>query len=186
MLWSFLCNTVSKAPHENNSGTSCAFQALICVLTACDTSLVVTFAPQSQEAALWGNVLSQLFVGRLCVQPLQSALVFELPNHCKSCLYWIWRVVSQKQAGTGWRPPGVVVQECCLAWAYMVSDFYGQVAVGDCTAYYHCLRQLLPFPGTLCEISLHREAHAFAFHALTTGRAGFLLVILGENPEKPY
>jgi len=30
--------------------------------------------------------------------------------------------------------------------------FYGQLAVGDCPAYYHCLRQLLLFPGSLCAI----------------------------------
>lgn len=60
---------------------------------------------------------------RLCVQTLRSSLIFRLPNHCKSCLYWIWGVFSQKPAGAEWKLPGLVVWECCLSWVHVGSDF---------------------------------------------------------------
>lgn len=36
----------------------------VCVLTACDMSIVVKFALWSHDEVLWGNVFSQLFLGR--------------------------------------------------------------------------------------------------------------------------
>lgn len=95
---------------------------LLSVPQPCNGSWAVQFALWSHKAVCRGKVLLQLFLGRLYVQALRSSLVFSLPNQCKSCLYWIWGIFSQKEVGAEWNLPGLVVWECCLSWAHVVSD----------------------------------------------------------------
>lgn len=82
-----LCRAVSNTPHGHSSGSSSAFQALVC-----DESVV---APE--QLSLLCGLTGQCVGGKCfhsfpwCVQTLRATLVFRLPNRCS---IWQWFIES--------------------------------------------------------------------------------------------
>lgn len=130
-----------------------------------DGSWAAVFALWSHEPACGGKVLLQLFLGRLLLT--YDSCVFR-------CSDPPWFSNSQTIARVTFIDSEVFCLKSkreqrgsCLglwcgnaAWAGLMS---WMILGTGCCRCYHCLRQLLLFPGTPCKI-LQRDAHACAFH----------------------